>query len=170
MDNAIRERAMPRHQIWYSNGRYVFCSRCCEPVPRSGPIRDPPRDQHLHSTIAFLLHFVPSFFPSFAYPLFLLLLRTISTCRIFVRKELEIFQRFVFESRVKRERERERERMIVDGRSPSNGDPPRGIYKVRARSYLKVRYAIGDISMPNISHKAAPRSPCHIKYYLCPFV
>lgn len=31
--------------------------------------------------------------------------------------------------------------------------------KVRARSYLKVRYAIGDISMPNISHKAAPRLP-----------
>lgn len=118
----------------------------------------------------FSISFLPSFLSSFAYPLFLLLLRTISTCRIFVRKELEIFQRFVFESRVKRERERERERMIVDGRSPSNGDPPRGIYKVRARSYLKVRYAIGDISMPNISHKAAPRSPCHIKYYLCPFV
>lgn len=31
--------------------------------------------------------------------------------------------------------------------------------KVRARSYLKVRYAIGDISMPNISHKAAPLLP-----------
>ena len=31
--------------------------------------------------------------------------------------------------------------------------------KVRARSYLKVRYAIGDISMPNISHKAAPHLP-----------
>ena len=65
---------------------------------------------------------------------------------------------FLFDRTAARRQARRRQRWPVD----TAEDLRRTIRhedKVRARSYLKVRYAIGDISMPNISHKAAPHLP-----------
>lgn len=186
MDNAIRERAMPRHQIWYSNGRYVFCS-LLRAAARSGPIGDSTNNGRSFAnpteplsfsgrpfdiffatatdrTACCFLERVSRFIDSWeeiGYSILLILFSSLYICIMYVCTICILYVYiyilfFLYQSRQKKtprndiRRFVDRDAFATSRRTIRHGD------KVRARSYLKVRYAIGDISMPNISYKAAP--------------